>query len=992
MQPEKQSEPLIPVDPWDPRAFLVAIRIRQEIQHEAAETLLASFLTKPTPTVMDPISALSLAANIFAVISFSGEVLKAARQIHDRGTTEQHSELAVLANGMRRTARRLTDSLGSSQNEVNGTCMSQADRELMDLGLQCEKLGSHLSSLLDNIGSTESSTWGTARKTWQTMLGKSEIERKEKSLEAMRGQLNLRVVVSLRERIDAEAALNSHRFRTLDKQTKDTTIKFLQNQYGINAILQEQTRNHQEIMARLNGHHHPPGSNGNYYGPQASAERAMMRKLRDVQRVFHSSLWYETMEDREHTILPAYNRTLDWVFKSQGSPRQKRLRWDDFNNFLSKDPGTYWVTGKAGSGKSTLMKFANLNPSLDAALQTWAAGRRLVKASFYFYYLGTTMQKSLLGLLRSMVLALIKADQYLAVGQNRASKKDVAVSSEGDLTRQDLENSMAFIKLGFPERYEFLISSTRTPELFEPSRPELETALENIIKGSPDTCFFLSIDGLDEYDAGSVDMGQLVESVKAICKSSNVKSVLSSRPWPVFEDAFARSPKLRLHDLTHADIRFYVTDKMRSHSTMQDLLVSSPEGSEALIEEVIEASAGVFLWVRLVIQDLLEGLINSDGIPDLQMRLRGLPKDLEELYGVMLRRTPVAYRTQTSHLLQLAFSGCRDEWELSPLGLHYALELDVDAVLQAPVTPLSTAEKTTALKTLDRRLQSRCMGFVEVMPSRTKRLGNRFFKPRTESVGPDRYDSGERVKVIRFVHRSATEFLLQPETWREFVEEWGAPQASNFDSSTALMASAVHALKRFSYDNSQESLDTLGLMGLYTGRRALLAEESTKQASPRLLLELDRVMSLHYESFKDAHEAQDVRNYELLVAAGKQPPAPKCSICMQPFRTQCDCHWSTLCFTEPGRRKTIMSFAASLRLKHFLRYQIARHGRGVIRQEGQPLLEYAETVLFRGNNVLAEGSEIRQLLEDDGYLQRLRWKWRQRKADSISRALSDDSV
>ncbi|KAG8158351.1 hypothetical protein KVR01_012112 [Diaporthe batatas] len=806
---------------------------------------------------MDPISALSLAANIFAVISFSGEVLKTARQIHASGATEHHTELAVLATGMRGTARRLTVSLRSSQNDVDDTRVKKADRELIQLALECEKLGSHLSSLLDTIGSTESSKWGTIRKTWQTILSKSEIERKEKSLEAMRGQLNLGITVSLRERIDAEADLSRDRFRALDKQTKDIAMNFLQSQHGMNAIMQQQTRNHQEIMARLNGQNHPSDPDGDYYSPRASASRAMMRKLHRVKRVFHSSLWYETMEDREQTILPAYNRTLNWIFKSEGSPRRERLPWDDFNNFLSKDSGTYWVTGKAGSGKSTLMKFANLNPSLDAALQTWAAGRPLVKASFYFYYLGTTMQKSLAGLLRSIVLALIKADQHSANERRKPSKKNGVVSARDDPTIQDLEDSMATIKLGFPERYDFLMSSTENAELFQPTLPELETALENIIKGSPDTCFFLSIDGLDEYDAGTVDMSQLVESMKAICKSRNVKSVLSSRPWPVFEDAFAQCPKLRLHDLTHADIRFYVTDKMRSHPNMQDLLVSSKEESDALIEEVIEASAGVFLWVRLVIQDLLEGLINSDSIPDLQIRLRGLPKDLEELYGVMLRRTPAAYRTQTSRLLQLALSGCKDEWELSPLGLHYALELDEDAVLRAPRKPLTRSEKRIALKTLVRRLQSRCMGFVEVIPFQAKTLGNRFFKPRTASVGPDRYDSGENLKVVRFVHRSATDFLLKPDMWREFVEEWGAAKVSDFDPSTALMASAVHAVKRFRYDTTQESLDTLGRLALYAGRRALLAEESTGLASPRLLLELDRVMKRYYEKFKDKHETQD---------------------------------------------------------------------------------------------------------------------------------------
>lgn len=37
------------------------------------------------------------------------------------------------------------------------------------------------------------------------------------------------------------------------------------------------------------------------------------------------------------------------------------------------------------------MKYINANPKLDDALVEWAAGHKIFKASFYFYYLGTDM-------------------------------------------------------------------------------------------------------------------------------------------------------------------------------------------------------------------------------------------------------------------------------------------------------------------------------------------------------------------------------------------------------------------------------------------------------------------------------------------------------------------------------------------------------------------------------------------------------------------------
>jgi hypothetical protein len=65
---------------------------------------------------------------------------------------------------------------------------------------------------------------------------------------------------------------------------------------------------------------------------------------------------------------------------------------------------TYWISGKPGSGKSTLMKFLYNHDQIKAILKEWAGSKNLVIAGFYFWISGgTQLLKSQLGLLRSLV-------------------------------------------------------------------------------------------------------------------------------------------------------------------------------------------------------------------------------------------------------------------------------------------------------------------------------------------------------------------------------------------------------------------------------------------------------------------------------------------------------------------------------------------------------------------------------------------------------------
>ncbi|KAJ0119586.1 small s protein [Diaporthe amygdali] len=762
---------------------------------------------------MDPISALSLVANIFAVISFTDEVLSTAAQIKEQGSIERHGELFLLSRDLQQTAGRLRTSIEQPSNEKQSQ-QNAADKEMVELASKAVATASHVSEMMDKIRPKDLAVCNVIKKTALTLWRKREIEEAEQRLKGLRDQLNFRVVVSLRDRLDAQATLGSETFMALDTQTREIAAKFLESQVGLDAILSAQldsneqaARRHREIMASL-GKGEPESQD-----PIISTEFSSKKQLWNMDRAFRSSLWYPTMEEREQGIWSPHKGTLDWVFQS--SPAETQVPWDDFNNFVTEGCGTYWITGKAGSGKSTLMKHINMHPKLDDALTRWAAGRELFKASFYFYYLGTEMQKSGIGLLRSLVLALMKASHPKTNGVFWRNEEQRFFTHLGS---GDLALSTERVKIAFPERFESMQLSSERPTSFEPSRNELLMALNRILQQQPNACFFLSIDGLDEYDAVSTEMSDLAGILKAICQRDNVKAVISSRPWAVFEDAFAASPRLQLHQLTHQDISFYVSDKMEHDFRMQRLLKSHPEESKALMEEVVEASAGVFLWVRLVVQSLMVGLMNRDGVADLQRRLRELPTDLDELYRVMLRRVPDSYRPQTSRLLELAYYGTRDRWKLSVFGLHYAFELDEEKVLEVPIGPLPSEELAEVTEDMERILQSRCLGFVEVVPVDTTWLAH--------ALTPARENNS------------------QPDTWSQYITHW---KDASFEPTVALLSSAIHTLKRLQFDNSMESVGIIRSMALYAGYRALEAEQLTKRASPGLLLELDRVMGIHFK-------------------------------------------------------------------------------------------------------------------------------------------------
>ncbi|KAK5997627.1 hypothetical protein PT974_02991 [Cladobotryum mycophilum] len=254
-------------------------------------------------------------------------------------------------------------------------------------------------------------------------------------------------------------------------------------------------------------------------------------------------LWFRKMDDRKETITSAHSETLRWALE----PPQDGASWDDLSHWLHFESGIYWVCGKAGSGKSTLMKYLYHHPQTHYLLGEWASGP-YVLANFFFWNLGTAEQKTQEGLSRALLY------QILSVNRDLIPIMLPNMWKEASITNHDIDiPSIAETKLAF------------------------RLLAENTFKMSK-ICFF--IDGLDEFVGDYMDG---IQFVKDLAKCQRIKFVVSSRPIPDCVASFEKSPQLQLQHLTRGDIEAYIHDTISNHDRMKGLI---RERSEDVSDEL----------------------------------------------------------------------------------------------------------------------------------------------------------------------------------------------------------------------------------------------------------------------------------------------------------------------------------------------------------------------------------------------------------------------
>lgn len=569
------------------------------------------------------------------------------------------------------------------------------------------------------------------------------------------------------------------------------------------------------------------------------------------------SLWFAEILSREETIADAHSKTFQWIFDKSGHAVRP---WNNFIAWLEKGEGTYWINGKAGSGKSTLMNFLCQNERTKDALTTWSGRKDILMPKFFFWSGGTTIQKSFEGLMRSLIWQIL--NEFPEIG---SLLNDVETQSE---QRGGISREHGFIGAWTKRR--------------------LQRTLENVVGQLQSLCCFcFFIDGLDEFDEDEVD---LITFFQDIVSSTGVKVCLSSRPYKVYEDAFGPSAKLRLQDLTSKDIQRYVTDKFRSVPQLESITSKHELEMSELKEQIVVKAEGVFLWVSLAVKDQIRGLMNEDSPEQLQERLACLPNEVEGIYLRMLLQIDKPYRQEASRFLQMALH----KPELTILEHALASYKELETMLLS-TDRFSKDELGLMCQRTQKRIITTCVGLLEVRErptsvTRSEISSDWSSEPDSQQLdaesdgdtlgtdsGNEIMDDSDRedetgqpypepdsnnpssISVIEttnaeafnlkcdFVHRTAVDFLTYPEKGGEFLR---ANLSPDFDPQVLYVKALLGRLRLLpetkDFEPNSMNIDTVM-------KEVAIAEDRTGRAQIRLCELIDRTMSVLDHGHSDWH-------------------------------------------------------------------------------------------------------------------------------------------
>ncbi|KAF2114256.1 hypothetical protein BDV96DRAFT_647722 [Lophiotrema nucula] len=483
---------------------------------------------------MEALAAVGLAGNVVQFVDFTCKLFDRATAIHHSQAGAAHEDLELITQNLQDLSTKLHQGSHQPLPSSNPT-PSHAQASLKKLGKDCEVASDELLSALQRLKATKpGSRWSSFRAALASAWKEKHVEAMEKRLNSYRSQLVLQLqVMQSDEKSEILLLLDglSDKSRHMGVALTDQ-ISLLRSemQHAIQTLRISLEAQNSRLTATPKSR--KKTQNEEFSRDISALVDSLVRTEASganlvVALALLGSLKFEYMEYRHSKILEAHPQTFAWVISNK------------FAKWLRSSEPIFWISGKPGSGKSTLMKYLVDNPETPSMLHLWNDSDRQVIASYFFWVNGTEMQRSQEGLLRSILYEFLRqCPTHVETVMPELWKEITALLS------QDQRPIIAW-------KRKDLLACIRRLSMLDVTGVHL----------------FVFIDGLDEYKG---DHDELIETIRYLSTMS-VKMCVASRPWNVFEEAFGEKEdcKIYLQDLNKPDIRIYVNDKLRSRRELQ---------------------------------------------------------------------------------------------------------------------------------------------------------------------------------------------------------------------------------------------------------------------------------------------------------------------------------------------------------------------------------------------------------------------------------------
>ncbi|KAM7189849.1 hypothetical protein V8F20_009986 [Naviculisporaceae sp. PSN 640] len=691
---------------------------------------------------MEPLAAFGLVCNVMQAIHFTTQTAALCKKAFSTGSPDP--ELGILIEDSAHIYQDLVNSIQAT------TPLTEDETKLLRIAVKTQQAALEVRAEASRIISepTKGNVVASIVGGIKAKLRENNLDKVQNKLVAYQRLLESGSLSLVCKKTDALSLQQEARFNDLDETLRNFIQSYSQGETRVERLIARHVDSVKETvrLENLRSQHTITTAVLSELSRTRQDINATLRRMDaappqwQLRETFLKSLKYDSMNDRCDQIAPTHEGTYQWIVrgtrpwvadgdvtisKSENRPSiasncshetaTLNLPWQCFPCWIDSKGShnkLYWIQGKPGSGKSTLMKFLVSEKSLWSDLRAFKSEPLVI--SHFFWAAGHPVQRSLRGLLLNMLSQLLLANEGFL---------DDIISH---FPRAKFKHSHGDWSLG-----------------------ELQELVEKWFAKSQRS-IFVFLDGLDEADSDEMAPQSLVSFVtERLATMKPVKLCVASRPEPAFRKFLAHAPTLHLHHITQFDMTRYILDSLLQ---AEPRLEGTPE-LERIVESVLDMACGVFLWVALTVRSLRRGLMNGDTPHEIHLRLIQMPRGLHSLYQDMwsrLNEDEGIYREEAAIYINLVL-GWYTEQIPGPISLFHFLMASkpsmMDAILNDSVSS-SYKELDSLLQETAKRIETRTAGLLEVA----------WAKRETDDHN------------VGLIHRSALEFFQNTTEGRQILQ------------------------------------------------------------------------------------------------------------------------------------------------------------------------------------------------------------------------------
>ncbi|GKT64317.1 hypothetical protein ColTof3_11656 [Colletotrichum tofieldiae] len=270
----------------------------------------------------------------------------------------------------------------------------------------------------------------------------------------------------------------------------------------------------------------------------------------------------------------------------------------------------------------------------------------------------------------------------------------------------------------------------------------------------------LLLDGLDELnDPEELHTNFALRLMKwSKGNPEKLKICVTSREENAFMNNFPAEQRLRLHRVTKGDVCQLVATRLNEHPRFRTF---TEKDRDTFCSQITERSLGVFLWVKLVLDEIYENLDQQRPLWALQKALDQVPEELEGFFSKIFSSIRKADQKEAYCMFLLALG-----FPYAPALVHSFFE----DVLALEMGDGHVDDRAMTLEDLEvrhanfsARLRGLNRGLLEITDSKF------LYSDRSEEDPYRVFAFGSRVSTV---HRSINDWLLHsmPETLKQFQD------------------------------------------------------------------------------------------------------------------------------------------------------------------------------------------------------------------------------